>query len=258
MKDPTEAARLLAAHGDYQAAAERRLNDPTFLERATTSQIQQVHSWLLRIGTSEAARKAVELWENAQQQGRSGPEVAEGIATAQLTLARLLLRQVVGAQLPALAVQQQQSAVAPAPQAAKPMSNKQKKKAEKEKQKVLKEHAKAAETVAAAAAPSRGDEQNSATEASASPAAAQPRSYAAAAATPAGQAQDLQAVASSSTSTSAAEVVAAAAAAALCGSAPIPTACLAKLQQRLQEQPDHQAKVGVHSVPYTLVVVALE
>lgn len=45
-RDPSEAARLLAQHGDYEAAADRCLAEGSFLDRATLGQLKQVRTRL--------------------------------------------------------------------------------------------------------------------------------------------------------------------------------------------------------------------
>jgi hypothetical protein len=269
-KDPAEAARILAANGDYLAAAERCMASPNFLDRLTPGQLRQVHTWLLRVGTVEAARKAVELWEKVQQHGRLGEEIGESIAAAQLMLGRLLLREVVGAPLQPFDLKQAANAAAAAAAAAAAKEKAeaerevQRREQKKEKKKLDKQKAKerkkqwAEGGTAAAGKAAEGDAEGSATAAAAtveaSGAAAagtapasittQGRSYAAAAGTAAAGSNAQAASTSSTSTTSAAQAAAAAATAALKAKAPIPTACLAKLPQILQEQPDRQDLVA--------------
>lgn len=102
IKDAAEAARLLASSGDYLAAAERCLADEAFISRATLSQLQQLHAWLLRVGTVDAARQAVSLWDSLVAQGRVQEDIVEAQAAARLALGRALLRQAANAQPPLL------------------------------------------------------------------------------------------------------------------------------------------------------------
>lgn len=102
MKDPAEAARWLASCGDYLAAAQRCLNDESFINRASLAQLLQLHAWLLRVGTVDAARQAVALWDGQVALGRLQADIIEAQAAAQLALGRGLLRQAAGAATPAL------------------------------------------------------------------------------------------------------------------------------------------------------------
>lgn len=110
VKDPAEAARLLASYGDYLAAAERCLADPAFMHRATLAQLMLLHAWLLRVGTADAARQAVELWKSQVLQGRTHSDISEALSAAKLALARCLLRQAAGATPPAVSVKPGQDA----------------------------------------------------------------------------------------------------------------------------------------------------
>jgi hypothetical protein len=258
LKDPSEAARVLAANGDYLAAAERCMAAPNFFERLTPGQLRQVHTWLLRVGTVAAARKAVQLWETVQQHGRLGEEIGEGIAAAQLMLGRLLLREAAGAALQPFDLKQA-GAAATAAAAAKAKAEEEKKapqnESKREKKKREREEAKQrqkqGQAGAAAEEAQQGEEAAARAADAAVPSAAaavsittEGRSYAAAAgaavdaATPA-----TPAAAAASSTTSAAQAAAAAATAALKSKAAMPTACLAKLPQLLQEQPQLQVLV---------------
>lgn len=262
LKDPAEAARLLAQHGDFLGAAERCLEAPNFLDRATAGQIRQLHGWLLRVGTVEAARKAVQLWETLQQQGRLSDEIAENAAAAQLTLARLLLREVVGAQLPAIELSKGPAAARGAAGSAadkltgadkEKEKEKSKKQDRKQRKKQAKELAKerrrqkqqqaeggsAAEAAAQEEEEEEEDDENNKAESQTAAAAAQPKSYAAAASA---AAEDKPSGSQSAAASASGPQAVAAAAAGL--TAPIPTACLARLQQCLDEEPDYQAQVS--------------
>jgi hypothetical protein len=102
IRDAAEAARLLASSGDYLAAAERCLADEAFINRATLSQLQQLHAWLLRVGKVDAARQAVSLWDSLVAQGRVQEDIVEAQAAARLALGRALLRKAADAQPPIL------------------------------------------------------------------------------------------------------------------------------------------------------------
>jgi len=114
LKDTGKAAQLLARHGDFDAAAQRCLCDPSYINRATFGQLQQLHAWLLRVGTVDTARQAVLLWDSQVAQGRSYEGIAALHAGAQLALARALLRQAVGAAAPSVAGNRVQAAANPA------------------------------------------------------------------------------------------------------------------------------------------------
>jgi hypothetical protein len=102
IKDAAEAARLLASSGDYLAAAQRCLADEAFINRATLSQLQQLHGWLLRVGTVDSARQAVSLWDSLVAQGRVQEDIVEAQAAARLALGRALLRKAADAKPPIL------------------------------------------------------------------------------------------------------------------------------------------------------------
>lgn len=181
----------------------------------------QVHGWLLRVGTIQAARQAVALWEGLQQKGRLTDDIAEGHALAQLHLARLLLRGVVGEQQPSVA----------APQQPTPASSKRSKEKERPKEK-----ASVKEQGGQVQMQPPNDNVDPDTSATAS------KSYAAAAAT-----ATADQLASGDTKGAAAapggdnEGWNAAALVAQAG--PLPTAGLAGLQQLIANQPDYQAQV---------------
>lgn len=102
MKDPAEAARWLASCGDYLEAAQRCLADEAFINRASLAQLLQLHAWLLRVGTVDAARQAVQLWDGQVALGRLQADIIEAQAAAQLALGRALLRQAAGAATPTI------------------------------------------------------------------------------------------------------------------------------------------------------------
>jgi len=74
----------------------------------------QLHAWLLRVGTADAARQAVELWEGQVLQGRTHSDISEALSAAKLALARCLLRQAAGATPPAVSVKPGKDAAAAA------------------------------------------------------------------------------------------------------------------------------------------------
>ena len=125
---------MLSAQGDYSAAADRLITSPTTLERLTMPQLRQVHGWLLRVGSVESSRKAVWLWEHLQQQGRLLNEISEGLAAAQLHLARLLLREVMGAEGPSVGPVKKMQQKAVAEVAGKGARRKEEKAARRKKQ----------------------------------------------------------------------------------------------------------------------------
>jgi hypothetical protein len=102
IKDPAEAARWLASCGDYLEAAQRCLADEAFINRASLAQLLQLHAWLLRVGTVDAARQAVQLWDGQAALGRLQADIIEAQAAAQLALGRALLRQVAGVATPTI------------------------------------------------------------------------------------------------------------------------------------------------------------
>lgn len=102
IKDPAEAARWLASCGDYLEAAQRCLADEAFINRASLAQLLQLHAWLLRVGTVDAARQAVQLWDGQVALGRLQADIIEAQAAAQLALGRALLRQVAGVATPTI------------------------------------------------------------------------------------------------------------------------------------------------------------
>eukprot|EP00775_Hariotina_reticulata_P001454 gene1454-1796_t len=218
-RNTTEAARLLAQHGEFQAAAERCLADSSYMERATGPQLKQVHGWLLRVGTTQAARQAVAMWEGLQQQGRLTEDIAEGHALAQLNLARLLLRATVGEESPSVSSSQQPN----------PASSKREKEKDKRKEKASLPHPKEQGGRLQMHQPVENFEHDIHTPAS--------KSYAAAAAT-AGQLSS-----AGTTGAAAAPGNKAASDVAASSLGPLPTAALAGLQQQITQQPDYQAQV---------------
>lgn len=94
--------------------------DPSYINRATFGQLQQLHSWLLRVSTVDTARQAVLLWDSQVVQGRSYDGSASSHAAAQLALARALLRQAVGVAAPSVAGNRVQAASNPAVSSGRP------------------------------------------------------------------------------------------------------------------------------------------
>lgn len=179
----------------------------------------QLHGWLLRAGTSAAARKAVALWESLQQQGRLSDDIAEGLALAQLSLARLLLREVVSAELPELGkLGPPQGDAAGAKKATGGRTDRGKQDKERSKQRKQQ-----GSTDGAAASAADETAEGSAVVTAA-------KSYAAAASS---------AEATSSSSASRARATAAA----VSNSAPMPTACLSTLQECLHAKLGFQDQV---------------
>jgi len=81
MENPLEAAELLARRGDYRAAAVRLKK--SMKSAAPGMMRDRLHGYLLQIGTMEAAKEALALWE-----GRKCPERGAALlAVAQLSAA---------------------------------------------------------------------------------------------------------------------------------------------------------------------------